>query len=283
MHTHIVIDLDGTLLNHDKEILPLTKKVLLHIQKEKNVTLILASGRPVPFMEPLAKELEMDKYGGFLISNNGATVYDCEKREYIFENKLMPEEVIEIINQVNPFEVVPVFHHKNHLYVEEHHHGNLRSGERDFNIIEGELNSGNFSLKRVKNLAEAIDFSVYKVLVAGNSDYIDENQDLIRGDLKDKYTALVTGPVALEFTKKGVDKAFSLDWLAKQEGFTQKNIMAFGDGQNDMSLIQYVDHGVGMGNAVSELKALADAITLSNLEDGIGIYLNDHFNLDVTY
>lgn len=231
MHTHRVIDLDGTLLNHDKEILPLTKKVLLHVQKELGKTIILASGRPVPFMEPLASDLEMDKYGGFLISNNGY----------------------------------------------------MKNEDREFNIIDGELNSGNYSLMKVKSLVETVDFPVYKVLVAGDSDYINANQDAIRGDLKDKYNATVTGPVALEFTKKGVDKAFSLDWLAKQEGFTRKNIMAFGDGPNDISLIQYVDHGVGMGNGVSELKALADAITLSNLEDGIGIYLNDHFNLDVTY
>lgn len=283
MHTHIVIDLDGTLLNHNKEILPLTKKVLLHVQKELGKTIILASGRPVPFMEPLAIDLEMDKYGGFLISNNGATVYDCERREYIFENKLMPEEVIEILNQVNPFKVVPVFHYENYLYVEEHHNGDMKNEDREFNIIDGELNSGNYSLMKVKSLVETVDFPVYKVLVAGDSDYINANQDAIRGDLKEKYNATVTGPVALEFTKKGVDKAFSLDWLAREEGFTKENLMAFGDGPNDISLIQYVDHGVGMGNGVSELKALADAITLSNLEDGIGIYLNDHFNLDVTY
>lgn len=283
MHTHIVIDLDGTLLNHDKEIMPLTKEVLLHIQKELGKTIILASGRPVPFMEPIARKLEMHKYGGYLISNNGATVYDCEKREYIFENRLEAEEVIEIVNQVNPFKVVPVFHYENHLYVEEHHSGDMKNGDREFNIIEGELNSGNYSLMKVKSLVETIDFPVYKVLVAGDSDYINDNQDAIRGDLKDKYNATVTGPVALEFTKKGVDKAFSLAWLANEAGFTKENLMAFGDGPNDMSLIEYVDHGVCMGNGVSELKALADAITLSNLEDGIGIYLNDHFNLDVSY
>ena len=128
MHTHIVIDLDGTLLNHDKEIMPLTKEVLLHVQKELGKTIILASGRPVPFMEPIARELNMHKHGGYLISNNGATVYDCEEREYIFENKLEAEEVIEIVNQVNPFEVVPLFNYDKYVYVEEHHSGDMKNG-----------------------------------------------------------------------------------------------------------------------------------------------------------
>jgi|SRR5690625_589030 len=281
MYSHIVIDLDGTLLKPDKSIGELTRKALLYIQKELEMTLILASGRPVPFMEPIAESLEMHKYGGFLISNNGATVYDCYKREYILENHLNAEELKEIIQQVNAFNLVPVIHHGDHLYVEEHHDGIVKREDQEFNIITGELNSGNFSLKQVTSLEEAIDFPAYKVLIAGDSDYLKENQDQIIGDLKDKYTGLLTGPVALEFTKKGVDKAFSLAWLAETEGFDQENTMAFGDGQNDISLFEFVHHGVAMGNAVPELLEVADAVTLNHLEDGIGDYLNQYFELNL--
>lgn len=283
MYTHIVIDLDGTLLDHNKKIAPITQNALLHVQKELGMRLILASGRPVPFMEPIAESLEMDKYGGFLISNNGATVYDCQKREYIFENKLEAEEIIEIINQVSAFNVIPMIHYEDQLYVEAHHHGIVKRDDQEINIIEGELNSGNFNLNKVEKLIDSIDFPTYKVLIAGDSDYIFDNQDLIRGDLKDKYTGLVTGPVALEFTKRGVDKAFSLAWLADVEQFSKETVMAFGDGQNDMTLFEYANHSVAMGNAVSELIEIADAITLSNLEDGIGVYLNKFFDLELVH
>jgi HAD-superfamily hydrolase, subfamily IIB len=282
MYTHIVIDLDGTLLGKNHEIMPITKRALLHIQKELGMKLILASGRPVPFMEPIARSLEMDQYGGFLISNNGAAVYDCAKSEYVFENKLEAEEIIEIVKQTSTFDVIPLVHYGEHLYVEAHHHGIVKRVDSDMNIIEGELNSGNFKLKQVEKLVDSIDFPAYKVLVAGDSDYINENQDLIRGDLKDKYTGLVTGPVALEFTKQGVDKAFSLAWLAEAEGFSKNTVMAFGDGQNDITLFEYANHGVAMGNAVSELIEIADAVTLSHLEDGIGVYLNNFFALELT-
>lgn len=282
MYTHLVIDLDGTLLDHNKAIAPITKKALLHVQKELGMKLILASGRPVPFMAPIAEYLEMDKYEGFLISNNGATVYDCQMQKYIFENKLEAKEIIEIVTQTKAFDLMPMVHHENELYVEAHHDGIVKRVDQEMNLIEGELNSGNFILKQVEDLTEAIDFPAYKVLVGGDADYIFDNQDMIRGDLKDKYTGLITGPVAMEFTKKGVDKAFSLAWLAENEQFSRENVMAFGDGQNDLSLFEYAHHGVAMGNAVTELIEIADAITLSNLEDGIGIYLNNFFGLDLT-
>lgn len=275
MYTHIVIDLDGTLLDGNKGISPLTKQALLSIQKELSMKLILASGRPVPFMEPLAQELEMDQYGGFLISNNGATVYDCYNRKYVFENKLNPDEIIEIVNQVSPFNVIPMLHFDNHLFVESHQSGLVKNGNEEINMIAGELNSGNFSLKKVKKLTDSVNFSAYKVLIAGDSEYIEANQDLIRGNLKDKYTSLITGPLAIEFTKKGVDKAFSLDWLANNQAFSSETIMAFGDGQNDMTLFEFVNYSVAMGNAVDSLKKIANTVTLSNLEEGIGVHLND--------
>lgn len=283
MYTHIVIDLDGTLLDHNKEIGPVTRNALLYIQKELGMKLILASGRPVPFMEPIAEYLEMDRHNGFLISNNGATVYDCQQREYIFENKLEAEEIIEIINQVSAFNVIPMIHYGDQLYVEAHHHGIVKRDDQEINIIEGELNSGNFNLNKVEKLIDSIDFPTYKVLIAGDSDYIFDNQDLIRGDLKDKYMGLITGPVALEFTKRGVDKAFSLTWLADVEQFSKETVMAFGDGQNDRTLFEYANHSVAMGNAVSELIEIADAITLSNIEDGIGVYLNKFFDLELVH
>ncbi len=281
MYSHIIIDLDGTLLAEHKNILPYTKKVLIEIQEKRNIKLVLASGRPVPFMEPLAKELQMDQYGGYLISNNGATVYDCEKREYVFENPLYPEDVVNIINKLRAYDLIPVFHYDDHVYVEAHQQGDIQNGDRIYNVIEGEQ-SGGYQLQRVEDLTEAINFPVYKILTGGNFDYILAHQEEIRAAFEGEYIALMTSPVTIEFTNQGVDKAFSLDWFAKNQGVSKESMMAFGDGQNDYTLMQFVGHAVAMGNAVPEIKEIADAITLSNLEDGIGVYLNELFNLELT-
>ena len=76
----IVMDMDGTLTNHEKKITPRTKEALIEAQKQ-GATLILASGRPTHGLYKEAKELMMDTYGGILMSFNGARVieYPSEK------------------------------------------------------------------------------------------------------------------------------------------------------------------------------------------------------------
>lgn len=72
---------------------------------------------------------------------------------------------------------------------------------------------------------------------------------------------------------QGIDKAASIDRLAKSLGIKQEEVMAFGDGYNDLSMIEYAGCGVAMANAVDGVKERANMITLSNNEDGIAYAL----------
>ena len=76
----IVLDIDGTLLNAKKIMTTRTREKLIEAQ-EKGIKVVLASGRPTRGMIPLAEELEMDKYEGFLVSYNGSQVYDVKTKE----------------------------------------------------------------------------------------------------------------------------------------------------------------------------------------------------------
>ena len=72
----LTLDLDGTLTNSKKEITPPTREALIDIQKAGRI-LILASGRPINGVAPLARKLEMEKYGGYMLSFNGARITKC--------------------------------------------------------------------------------------------------------------------------------------------------------------------------------------------------------------
>jgi len=87
---------------------------------------------------------------------------------------------------------------------------------------------------------------------------------------------MFTSPFYFEYTAKGIDKAKALDTVLKPMGYTKDDMIAFGDGHNDASMIKYVGTGVAMGNAVQALKDIADEITLSNDEDGIAVSLYNH-------
>ena len=80
-------------------------------------------------------------------------------------------------------------------------------------------------------------------------------------------------PYCIECMANGFDKAASLDVLCKKLGIKQEETIAFGDGYNDLSLIEYCGYGVAMENAVDEVKERANYITLSNNDNGIAYCL----------
>ena len=86
----LVLDVDGTLLNDAKEISKRTKAALLKVQ-QMGVRIVLASGRPTFGLIPLAKILELNNYGGFIVSYNGCQIIKAENGEILFERRINPE------------------------------------------------------------------------------------------------------------------------------------------------------------------------------------------------
>ena len=86
--------------------------------------------------------------------------------------------------------------------------------------------------------------------------------------LKDRMGVFRSEPYFLELVPKGIDKAQSLAVLLKELGMTKDEMIAIGDGFNDLSMIKYAGMGVAMGNAQQVVKDNADFITLTNEEDG---------------
>ena len=84
----LVLDIDGTLTNSAKEISPATKKAIQDLMK-RGQKVILASGRPTPGMRRYEEELELDKYGGYLLSFNGARIVECRSGEIVYQ-KILP-------------------------------------------------------------------------------------------------------------------------------------------------------------------------------------------------
>ena len=88
----LVLDLDGTLTNAKKEITLHNREALIRVQQQ-GVKLILASGRPTFGIVPLADELRMKEFGGFILSYNGGEIIDWSTGEIVYAN-VLPDEVI---------------------------------------------------------------------------------------------------------------------------------------------------------------------------------------------
>ena len=91
----LVLDIDGTLMNSEKKITEKTK-VALRAAQEAGVTIVLASGRPTPGIVPIAKEIGLDEYGGYILSFNGAIVTNFKTGEIVFETVLPHDKIQEL-------------------------------------------------------------------------------------------------------------------------------------------------------------------------------------------
>lgn len=264
----IVLDLDGTLLNDEKEISQKTREVLIASQK-KGIRVILASGRPVTGMLEYAKLLEMEKHHGLLVSYNGAKVVDCQSNEVLFNQSLTVEEGKAVLHHMKNFDVKVMIDKDEYMYVNDVYDCYINYRGEKFNIIQYESRGGNFKLCEKDDLEEFLDYRVNKILTAGDPEYLQKNYQQMMAPFKDSLNCMFTADFYFEFTAKGIDKAKALDTVFKLLGIGDHKIIAFGDAQNDMSLLQYADVGVAMENATSELKEMADDVTLSNNDDGI--------------
>ncbi|QNO14065.1 HAD family phosphatase [Alkalicella caledoniensis] len=254
----IVMDVDGTLTNSKKVITEKTKETLMKAQ-ELGYTLILASGRPTTGLVGFAKELEMDKHNGLLVSYNGSQVVDFTKNEILFNEPLTVVEAKSILRHIKQFDITPMIDDGKHIYVE-----NL-----DGLNVEYEASGGNFILEQVEDLEEFITFETNKILTSGSPEYLQTIFNQMKDPFNNELSCVFTAPFYVEYTAKGIDKAKALETILKPMGYTRDQIIAFGDGHNDITMLKYAGVAVAMDNAVQDLKDVADFITLSNEEDGI--------------
>lgn len=253
----IFLDVDGTLTNDEKVIMPKTKEALIRAQKDGH-TVVLASGRPDSGMKFLADELEMDKYNGYLLAFNGGKVINWTTKEIIFQ-QTMPRELIKpILEYVN----------ENDLGLMTYDSEKIVYGTRMDEYIEHESFINRIPMERV-NMLDYPDFDPNKCLATANPEIAQEHEKKLAKLLEGKISVYRSAPFFIEIVPEGIDKAASIERLIDCLGMTKEQTIAFGDGFNDLSMIEYAGIGVAMGNAQDVVKELADIVTETNNDEGI--------------
>ncbi len=270
----IIMDVDGTLTNSKKVITQDTKDALIKAQKTGAI-LILASGRPTSGLMDYARELEMDKNHGLLVSYNGTKVVDCQTREVLFNEAMSVKQGQAVLEHMKKFDVIPMIDKDDYMYVNDVFNKIQLKGS-PFNVVEYESRGGKFKLCEKDDLAVFANFQLNKILTAGNPEYLEKHYKEMMEPFKDTLNCMFTASFYFEFTPKGIDKAKAIDTVLIPRGYKREEMIAFGDGHNDASMIKYAGIGVAMANSVDDLKAIADEVTLSNEEDGIAYTLSKY-------
>ncbi len=272
----IVMDIDGTLATRGKRISPRTKAVLTKAQS-MGIRLILASGRPTNGLLRFADMLDMPAHHGLLVSYNGARVTDCQSGNILFRQPLSPQETRGILEHIKTFpKLHPMIDKGAFMYVPKSAGRFIPVDKKPYPIFFFEAHGNGFRLRRVKDLVPLVDGPVDKVLTAASPEYLQSHWPEIAAPFRGSLSCMFTSAFYFEFTAKDVDKAKALDAVLPSLGIGREEIIAFGDGQNDLSMLRYAGIGVAMENAVPQLKDAADEVTLSNSADGIAASLLKH-------
>ena len=271
----IIMDVDGTLTNSNKILTEKTKNALIKAQELGSI-LVLASGRPTSGLTDLAKELKMDENNGILVSFNGSKVTECKSNKVLFNETMSVEEGQAVLEHMKKFNVKPMIDKGDYMYVNNVFDNTINYNGGPFNIIQYEARGGKFKLCEKDDLAAFADYPLNKILTAGDPEYLQANYKEMMEPFKDSLNCMFTAAFFFEFTAKGIDKAKALDTVLIPMGYKKEEMIAFGDGHNDASMVKYAGIGVAMANAVDDLKAIADEVTLSNDEDGIAYTLSKY-------
>lgn len=263
----LVLDLDGTLTNSKKEITQPTKEAIIDIQKNGK-KIVLASGRPTQGVAPLAKELHLDEYGGYILSFNGGRIIDCRSGELIY-NRMLPTEVIA------PIYEIAKEHSDAGVDIITYQDNNIISGICPNEYVELESRINSMPIQSVENFPEYVDFPVNKMLLCGDGDYMAEVEKLLKNQFHKFLNIYRSEPFFLEVMPQNIDKAYSLQKLLNSIGLVADQMICCGDGYNDLTMIEYAGLGVAMRNAQPLIRERADYITKSNDEDGVLHVINE--------
>lgn len=257
----IALDLDGTLTNSEKIITPRTFDALMKAQRE-GVRLVLASGRPTFGIAALANQLQLADYGGYVLSYNGGRIIDWCEKTVIF-SQVVDQKLVPILYDFAEKAQLPIV-----TYLPEAILASKNEGE----YLAEEARINGMPVVVAQNFVEEtmhIAGGSTKFLIPGEPELLIQLESEMKAALSEQMEVFRSAPFFLELPPKGIDKAQSLQRLLMHLGLERESLMAFGDGFNDLSMIQFAGQGVAMANAVEEVKSIADFVTTSNEEDGI--------------
>ena len=277
----IFIDIDGTLVNDEKQVSKRTINTIKKL-KEKGIITVLTSGRPYGSIENYSIQCNALPY---LIGSNGAITRNIEKDEYIFIKNIEKQKVLEILKIIR----------KNNLYTTITVSGNIITDTQKYGLIP-ENRPEIIETDSLENYINKIERPIIKFSI------VDEDKEKlvnIRKELLDKFDITMTPVDIMGLTQKqrkvkngyisnpyitdimapNTTKADAIRNLSKYLKIDLSQTIAIGDGTNDIEMFETVGYKIAMKNAVKELYERADIITKTNNDDGVAVALEKIFEL----
>ena len=259
----IAIDMDGTLLNGKKHIDKVQKEAI-HEAIEAGIKIVLCTGRPLYGILPFYEELGLSELDseGYVILNNGCSIHKTKDWELIDQVNFTSDDIDYLYKFSEGYDI-------NFTLVNDYYYFNIDDRKptdeliTDAGFVFSDIT--NISLKEAKNGKHKI----IKIMFLGNPNIMANFQKENESILKDKYSSVLSQPYIYEILPKGNNKGTGLKKLAKKLGIKQEEIMAIGDGNNDIEMFAYAHYSVAMENGTKPARKAAKYQTDSNENNGV--------------
>ena len=249
----IFLDIDGTLVSFNTHKVPQSTLAAVHRLHQQGVKIIIATGRPLPFVDNLG-ELEYDG----IMTVNGAS---CRTKagEVIQHNPVDKEDIISLLHYQERYPFPVIFASDTETFITS-----LSDSTREV------LSMLNIKCPQVAPINHALDMDVMQLVAF----FSVKDEPYIMQQVMPHSDAHRWHPAFADVIGKGNSKAHGVDTFIRHFHISLDDTMAFGDGGNDICMLQHVKYGFVMGNAREEIRQQAPYQTSSVDEDGVAKILN---------
>ena len=265
----IAVDLDGTLFTSSKEILPETLSALERASA-MGIEIVPATGRPFHGVSEKVTGLEFVNY---ILTCNGAAIYNRRTGECLYEQPMSWEKGAEILTALKGLNIsIDAF--INGYSYKERSQINFIDSLALSQVMKDYIKKTRLYVDDLIEFVSSEKYSVQKITLnfAKNPDgtSLDRDETKARLDKISDIAVVSGGDNNLEITESTINKGISLVNFGKRLGIDRSQIMAFGDSGNDLEMLKAAGFGVAMGNSEKAVLDIADYVTLSNNDNGIG-------------
>lgn len=259
----VATDIDGTLLNPDRVVGDSTRKAIAELQR-RGIPVVLVTARPPAMITAIHRDLGLTSP---IIASTGAVVYDPVHLRAVAHHPIPKQIALQVIAAIRS--VDPTLNVGADL-VDEWHVD--RVDDRVQRRIAGGMVPVTGGLEQtVPVSAKEVTALSFRVIEARPA----VEAALSRAGL-DRHLYITSAGGIVDMVANGVNKGAALRALASIMGIPMEQTLALGDDENDIPLLQAAGLGVAMGNALDEVKGVADTVTGANSEDGWAAAIEQH-------
>lgn len=264
----VAIDVDKTLVDDEKVLRP---KVIETIKKvsQTGVKIVICSGRPLPGLKKILEQLDLDNKTDQYVVCFGGSVVQSTAGQVIMSNGLDYDDYLDLELMARKLKLP--FHA---ISMERIYTTNRDIGY--YSMYESNLVNMPLSYRTPTELENIPLIKAMFVEEPAKLDQAIAANKALFATKEDTITFVKSQPFFLEANTKGVDKAQALKALCAHLGYNFEQVMAIGDGSNDLPMIKAAKIGVAMDNALDEVKAASDFIIADNNHDGVALALEKY-------